>query len=684
LKNILIIGGGGREHALAWKFAQSSKVKKIFVAPGNAGTGKIAENVNIKSTDFPRLIKYVKENDIELTIVGPDDPLALGIVDEFRKVGLKIFGPSKKAARIESSKVFSKNLMKEKKIPTARFETFSDYKKALDYMTIQKLPIVIKASGLALGKGVSICQTFDEAKNALYSILVDKMFGDSGNEVVIEEFLGNDQELSIHCITDGKEILIFPTAQDHKLIYDGDKGLNTGGMGTYAPIPWAGKDYLDWTIKKVIKPALEGLEEKDSKFIGCLYPGLKLTTSGPKVLEFNARFGDPEAQSYMRLLKTDLVDIIEACLDEKLKEIKTKWNKGFAVCVIIASKGYPISHGEDVQIFGIEEAEKIPGIVIFHSGTKLVNSEIFTSGGRVLGVTAVGKTLKKAINSAYMAVSHIKFDGMQYRKDIGAKALNVKTKFMKNLNVNFVENCLKLLTAYHNGDLGQTVMPEDSNPGFTNNDQEIRFAYFSLPMALNYQRNSYKLWESALKTYQDLETRVVFDVDEVSKLSRDELRRLLTKYQLALQPNKHVDTWQKISQTVSGNWGSLVGLLEASQYDFLKLRDIIQKEYKKGFPYLSGPKIFNYWSYILTAYCNVKLKNSEFIDIAPDTHITKCSIILGVITEQEAKVLSKEEISERWRIILDGTGINPIDMHPPLWFWSRNGFVYKMQPGIKQ
>jgi len=423
--NILIVGGGGREHALVWKIAQSSRVNKIFIAPGNAGTSQIAESIDIKATDFSKLIKFAKGNNIGLTIVGPDDPLALGIVDEFQKTGLRVFGPTKKAARIESSKSFSKSLMQEKKIPTARFEVFNNYEKALGYLQDQKFPIVIKASGLALGKGVSICQNLEEAKNTLNSMMVDKTFGDSGNEVVIEEFLGNDQEISIHCITDGKEILIFPTAQDHKPIYDGDKGPNTGGMGTYAPIPWAGQEYLDWATEKVIKPTLEGLEVNDSRFLGCLYPGLKLTSVGPKVLEFNARFGDPETQSYMRLLKTDLVDIIEACLDGKLGKIKPVWEKGFAVCVITASKGYPVSRGNDAPISGIEEAEKMPGVVVFHSGTKLFNGKIMATGGRVLGVTATGKTLQKAIHKAYLAVGCIEFDGMQYRKDIGAKALKL-------------------------------------------------------------------------------------------------------------------------------------------------------------------------------------------------------------------------------------------------------------------
>lgn len=420
---VLIIGSGGREHAIAWKIAQSKRVEKIFVAPGNAGTTEIAENIDLSATDFSKLIKFSRDNKIDLTIVGPDDPLALGIVDEFQRAGLKVFGPSKKAARIESSKSFSKNLMQEKRIPTAKFETFSDYKKALKYIEDQKLLLVVKASGLALGKGVTICQTIDVAKTALESIMVDKIFGDSGSKVVIEEFLGNGQEISIHCITDGKDFLLFPTAQDHKPIYDNDKGPNTGGMGTYAPIPWAGQEYLDFAGNMVIKPVLAGLSSKGSRFVGCLYPGLKMTSGGPKVLEFNARFGDPETQSYMRLLETDLVDIIEACLDGKLKEIKPIWSKGFAACIMIASKGYPESRGKDVPISGIVKAKEIPDVIVFHSGTKRDNGTIMAAGGRVLGITATGETLQEAIDKAYLAVDCIKFDGMQYRTDIGAKAL---------------------------------------------------------------------------------------------------------------------------------------------------------------------------------------------------------------------------------------------------------------------
>lgn len=359
---------------------------------------------------------------MDLTVVGPDDFLALGIVDQFQKAGLKIFGPSKKAARIESSKIFSKNLMKKMKIPTAKYQIFDDYGKALKYIGSQSFPIVIKVNGLALGKGVLICKTINEAKESLKNIMIDKTFGDSGNLVVIEEFLGSGQEISIHCITDGKDILIFPTAQDHKPIYDGDKGPNTGGMGTYVPIPWARKDYLDWATETVIKPILKGLAKTKSKFSGLLYPGLKLTDSGPKVLEFNARFGDPETQSYMRLLNSDLLDIFEGCTDGQLGKIKSKWKTGFAVCVIIASKGYPLHCGKDVPIKGIIEAEKIPNIVIFHSGTTVKDNKIFASGGRVLGVTATGKTLEKAVKTAYKAVAKIKFEGMQFRNDIAAKA----------------------------------------------------------------------------------------------------------------------------------------------------------------------------------------------------------------------------------------------------------------------
>lgn len=422
--NILIIGSGGREHAIVWKVSQSPRVEKIFVAPGNAGTSQIATNIDIKATEISRLIEFARNQPIDLTIVGPDDSLALGIVDKFQKAGLKVFGPSRKAARIESSKAFSKKLMVENEIPTARYKAFSDFDKAVEYVKRQKFPIVIKASGLALGKGVSICESFDQAIEALTNMMVNKTFGKSGSKVIIEEFLGTDQEVSIHCITDGKSALIFPTAQDHKPIFDGDKGPNTGGMGTYAPVPWAREEIINWASKKVIRPILKGLDNSGSKFTGCLYPGLKMTKEGLKVLEFNARFGDPETQSYMRLLETDLIDIIEASLEGRLAKIKAEWKNGFAVCVIIASKGYPVSKGEEVPIYGLDKTKGDDNIVIFHSGTKIKNGKVFASGGRVLGVTATDNTLKGALAKAYNAASKIKFEGMQYRTDIGAKAFS--------------------------------------------------------------------------------------------------------------------------------------------------------------------------------------------------------------------------------------------------------------------
>jgi len=393
-KKILVIGGGGREHALTWKLSQSQKVEQLFVAPGNAGTAGIAKNVDIKATDIPALVKFALDNAIDLTVVGPDDPLAAGIVDEFQKAGLKVFGPTAAAARIEASKAFSKGLMEKHGVPTAAYRIFSNPEDAAVYLDTQTFPVVIKASGLALGKGVLICKDKQEALGALKTIMVDKSFGDSGNEVVVEEYLGNNQEISIHCITDGESTLLFPTAQDHKPIFDGDKGPNTGGMGTYAPIPWAGDEYVSWAEKNVVSPILSGLKQGNSTFTGLLYPGLKLTESGPKVLEFNARFGDPETQSYMRLLDTDIYDIFEAAVNGTLGQVQAKWQEGFAVCVILASKNYPNGSSAPVPISGIEEAEKYPDVVVFHSGTKVIDGVLHASGGRVLGVTATGKTLQ--------------------------------------------------------------------------------------------------------------------------------------------------------------------------------------------------------------------------------------------------------------------------------------------------
>lgn len=421
--NILIIGSGGREHALAWKLAQSPRIGKLFVAPGNGGTHQVAENIPIGATDIDGLVRFAEQNKIGLTVVGPDDPLALGIVDAFQVQGLKIFGPTRTAAEIESSKAFAKNLMSQAGIPTATFRVFSVYDQALAYVREYGTPIVIKANGLAFGKGVYICKSLAQAEAALAEIMLDRIHNDAGNEVIVEEFL-DGQEISIHAFCDGKTFVLLPSAQDHKSIYDGDEGKNTGGMGTVAPVLWVNAETLQSIGEQVVRPTLVALENQGRKFSGLLYPGLKMTSSGPKVLEFNARFGDPETQSYMRLLKTDLLDILEACVDGMLAKLVIKWHSGFAVCVVVASGGYPDVYKKNLPIRGVAEAERVPGVVIFHAGTSF-NGELKTAGGRVLGVTAVGNTLRAALDCAYEAVQLIQFEGMQYRRDIGAKTLKM-------------------------------------------------------------------------------------------------------------------------------------------------------------------------------------------------------------------------------------------------------------------
>ena len=421
-KNVLVIGSGGREYALAWKLSQSPKIKKLYIAPGNGGTSQVAENVPIQADDFPKLIAFAKEKNIYLIVVGPDDILAKGIVDAFQGIGILMFGPNKAAAGIESSKAFAKQLMKEEGIPTARFETFTDYQKALQYLDLQSLPIVIKASGLALGKGVVVAHTKREAEEALKNMMVDHTFGEAGNVAVIEEFL-EGREISIHAFCDGASFKMMPTSQDHKTIGEGDTGLNTGGMGTIAPVPWATRELQKIIENKIMRKTLDGLRKRGMLFSGCLYPGLKITPQGPKVLEFNARFGDPETQSLMRLLKTDLFDIVEACALGKLNKLSIEWHTGFAVCVVIASGGYPGSYEKGFPISGFENAERIPGVIVFHAGTKMQGNECVTSGGRVLGVSAIGDTLEGALEKAYQGVGAISFKNMYYRKDIGANAL---------------------------------------------------------------------------------------------------------------------------------------------------------------------------------------------------------------------------------------------------------------------
>lgn len=424
MAKILIIGSGGREHALAWKLKQSPQVAKIFVAPGNAGTAQLGENVSIPITDVGGLVHFAQTNKIDLTVVGQDDALAVGVVDAFLSKGLKIWGPTKAAAKIEWSKSFSKGFMKQADIPTANFKTFTDFNQALAYIKPQYLPTVIKADGLALGKGVTICRTMEEAEKTLRALMIDKIHGESGSEVVIEQFL-QGREFGAHALSDGKNFLMFPPSQDHKAINDGDQGPNTGGMGVVAPLPWVNEDDMAEIKNHIIYRALEGLKDLGSPFCGLLYPGLMKTKDGIKVIEFNARFGDPECQVYMRLLENDLYQVLLACAEGRLKEIELKWRKGFACCVMLASGGYPDKYEKGLPISGIEAAEKMPDIVVFHSGTKLDNNQLLTNGGRVLGVTAIADDLKSALNKAYSAISKIHFDGMHYRKDIGKKTLNL-------------------------------------------------------------------------------------------------------------------------------------------------------------------------------------------------------------------------------------------------------------------
>lgn len=419
--NVLIIGSGGREHALAWKLAQSPRIGKLYVAPGNGGTRDIAKNIAIEATNIKKLARFAEKNSIDLTVVGPDDPLVLGVVDVFQSHGLRIFGPTRAAAQIEASKVFAKRLMRNCGVSTAPFRIFRKYDKALDYIHKHGAPIVIKASGLALGKGAYPCKTLAEAEKALAEIMLEHVHKKAGNEVLVEEFI-NGVEISIHALCDGKTSIVLPASQDHKSIFAGGKGRNTGGMGTIVPVPGVTAETLKEVSEQIVRKILQALAERGGPFTGCLYPGLMMTAAGFKVLEFNARFGDPETQSYMRLLKTDLLDILDACVEGKLSELAIEWHPGFAVCVALASKGYPGECKKEIPIFGISEAERVPGVIIFHAGT-IFSDILRTSGGRVLNVTAVGETLQEAINRVYEAIRYIKFKGMQYRKDIGVKAI---------------------------------------------------------------------------------------------------------------------------------------------------------------------------------------------------------------------------------------------------------------------
>jgi len=416
--NILIIGSGGREHALAWKLKQSPKVEKIFVAPGNAGTSLIGENISLDIFNHQAVIDFSKQNNIGLVLIGPDDVLASGMADSIASAGLKVFGPTKAAAEIEWSKSFAKNLMNRLNIPTARSAEFSDIEPAKRYIKDQPYPLVIKASGLALGKGVIIADDQERAIAALDDMMTRKVFGSAGETIIIEEYL-QGEEISVHVFCDGETAAMFPTAQDHKRIFDNDQGPNTGGMGTVAPVPSVSDDILNSIKQSIVIPVLKELKNMGREFKGVLFPGIMLTTDGPKVLEFNARFGDPETQSYMRLLKTDLFDILSACAEGKLNGLKIEWGNNLsACCVVLASKGYPGDYQKGFPINGITEAEKMEDVVIFQAGTKILDGKLVTNGGRVLGVSATGNTLPEARQKAYAAVEMINFDGKQFRTDI--------------------------------------------------------------------------------------------------------------------------------------------------------------------------------------------------------------------------------------------------------------------------
>ena len=417
---VLIVGSGGREHAIAWKVAQSKKVDKIYCAPGNAGISEVAECVPIGAMEFDKLVAFAKEKEIDLTVIGMDDPLVGGIVDVFEKEGLRVFGPRKNAAILEGSKAFSKDLMKKYHIPTAAYETFTDPEKALEYLETAKMPIVLKADGLALGKGVLICQTLEEAKEGVKTLMMDKKFGSAGDEIVIEEFM-TGREVSVLSFVDGNIVKIMSSAQDHKRAKDGDQGLNTGGMGNFSPSPFYTEEVDEFCKKYIYQPTVDAMKAEGRPFKGVIFFGLMLTPEGPKVLEYNARFGDPEAQVVLPRLENDIVDVFEACIDGTLDKVDLKFDNDRAtVCVILASDGYPVEYKKGFPIEGLEKFKGKDDYYVFHSGTKFNDKgQIVTNGGRVLGVTATGKDLKEARKKAYEATEWVSFENKYMRHDIG-------------------------------------------------------------------------------------------------------------------------------------------------------------------------------------------------------------------------------------------------------------------------
>ena len=415
---VLIVGSGGREHAIAWSVAKSEKVDKIYCAPGNAGIAEFAECVAIGAMEFDKLVAFAKEKEIDLTIIGMDDPLVGGLVDELEAAGIRTFGPRKNAAILEGSKAFSKDLMKKYNIPTAAYENFDNADDALAYLETAKMPIVLKADGLALGKGVLICNTLEEAKEGVRSIMLDKQFGTAGNRMVVEEFM-TGREVSVLSYVDGKTIKTMTSAQDHKRAMDGDQGLNTGGMGTFSPSPFYTEEVDEFCQKYIYQATVDAMRAEGREFKGIIFFGLMLTADGPRVLEYNARFGDPETQVVLPRMKTDIIEVMEACIDGKLDEVELEFEDNAAVCVVLASNGYPLKYEKGFPIEGLDEFKKHEGYYCFHAGTKFNDGQIVTNGGRVLGVTAKGKDLKEARANAYAATEWVNFANKYKRNDIG-------------------------------------------------------------------------------------------------------------------------------------------------------------------------------------------------------------------------------------------------------------------------
>ncbi len=420
--NVLVIGSGGREHALCWKIKQSSRIGNLFCAPGNGGTAQDAVNIDLDVTEHKNVIGFCKDKEIDLVVVGPEAPLAVGITDHLEAEGIKVFGPSYAASRMESSKIFAKELMGRYDIPTAGFRVFDDLEKTKSYLSSSNFPVVVKAYGLAAGKGVIIAETQGEAEAAAEDMLVTKVFGPAGNKIIIEEFLVGE-EVSLLVVTDGINAIPLATSQDHKCIHDGDKGPNTGGMGAYSPAPVMNEELLKEVMQTIVHPTLGGLTKEEILYKGVLFFGLILTASGPKLLEYNVRFGDPETQVVLPRLKSDLLDLLVATAEGDISGITLDWEEEACVCVVLAAGGYPAAYEKGKRIEGVDAAAS-EGAIVFHAGTKIEENELLTSGGRVLGVAGKGKNIQEATKKAYKAVEKIHFDGMQYRKDIGHRALS--------------------------------------------------------------------------------------------------------------------------------------------------------------------------------------------------------------------------------------------------------------------